>query len=68
MNPAIIKADSYGDVYVVSNGNYGSIPGKFQKIAAGTDVVTDIAVAVKNFDIVGDYAYISNFEYDATGS
>jgi len=65
MNPAGIKADSYGDIYVVSNGNYKTISGKFQRIEAGTDKVTDIAVAVKNFDIVGDNAYISNFEYDA---
>ncbi len=65
LNPGTIKADNYGDVYVVSKGNYGSIPGKFQRIDAGTDKVTDIAVAVKNFDIVGDNAYISNFEYDA---
>jgi YVTN family beta-propeller protein len=64
LNPAGIKADSYGDIYVVSNGNYKTIPGKFQRITAGTDVVTDIAVAVKNFDIVGDNAYISNFEYN----
>ncbi|MDO9152618.1 MAG: hypothetical protein Q7U47_02725 [Paludibacter sp.] len=65
LNPGTIKADSYGDVYVVSNGNYGSIPGKFQRIEAGTDKVTDINVKVKNFDIVGDNAYIYNFEYDA---
>ncbi len=64
LNPGAIKADSYGDVYVVSNGNYTTIPGKFQRIEAGTDKVTDIAVSVKNFEIVGDNAYISNFEYD----
>ncbi len=66
LNPGTIKADSYGDVYVASKGDYNLIPGKFQRIAAGTDVVTDIAVAVKNFDIIGDNAYISNFDYDAT--
>ncbi|MDD4971722.1 MAG: hypothetical protein PHT07_20030 [Paludibacter sp.] len=65
MNPAGIKADSYGDVYVASNGNYGSIPGKFQRIEAGTNKVTDINVPVRNFDIEGDNAYIYNFTYDA---
>lgn len=64
INPGTLKADAYGDVYVVSKGNYGSIPGKFQRIEAGTDKVTDIAIDVKNFDIVGDNAYISNFDYD----
>lgn len=64
LNPGAINADSYGDVYVVSNGNYSTISGKFQRIEAGTDKVTDITLSVKNFDIVGDKAYISNFEYD----
>jgi hypothetical protein len=65
LNPGAIKADSYGDIYVVSKGDYNQVPGKFQRVEAGTDKVTDIAVAVKNFDIVGDNAYISNFDYDA---
>ena len=66
LNPSgNIKADSYGNVYIVSNGNYGSIPGKFQRIEAGTDKVTDINVAVKGFTIDGDYAYIYNFSYDS---
>jgi hypothetical protein len=65
VNPATIKADSYGDIYVVSNGNYGSIPGKFQRIDAVTNKVTDINLAVKNFNIYGDKAYIYNFTYDA---
>lgn len=64
LNPQGIKADAYGDIYVVSNGNYGSIPGKFQRIEAGTGNVTDIDVAVKNLDILGDNAYIYNFTYD----
>jgi YVTN family beta-propeller protein len=65
VNPGAVKADAYGDIYVVSSGDYYMIPGKFQRIEAGTDKVTDIDVAVKNIDIVGDKAYISNFEYDA---
>jgi len=65
LNPGTIKADSYGDIYVVSKGDYNQVPGKFQRVEAGTDKVTDIAVTVKNFDIVGDNAYISNFDYDA---
>ncbi|HEY6915583.1 MAG TPA: DUF5074 domain-containing protein [Paludibacter sp.] len=64
LNPQGIKADAYGDIYVVSNGDYTSIPGKFQRIEAGTDKVTDINVAVKDFEISGDNAYIYNFTYD----
>lgn len=65
MNPQALKADSYGDIYVVSNGDYGSIPGKFQRITAGTDKVTDIDVAAKNLEIWGDKAYIYSFDYNA---
>jgi hypothetical protein len=64
LNPQGLCADAYGDIYVVSNGNYSSIPGKFQRIEAGTDKVTDINVPVKGFEIYGDKAYIYNFTYD----
>ena len=67
LNPSgDINADSQGDVYVQSNGNYGDIPGKFQRIEAGTDKVTDIAVGVKGFTVYNDKAYIYNFDYDAS--
>jgi len=66
LNPSgSMGADSQGDVYVQSNGNYGSIPGKFQRIEAGTYKVSDIAVAVKGFVAEDDKAYIYNFDYDA---
>lgn len=66
LNPSTVKVDSYGDIYVKSNGNYGNIPGKFQRINTATEMVTDIDVAVQGFDIVGDYAYIYNFDYDSS--
>ncbi len=67
LNPSgDINADSQGDVYVQSNGNYGDIPGKFQRIEAGTDKVTDIAVGVRGFTVYNDKAYIYNFDYDAS--
>ncbi len=65
LNPVLVKADANGDVYVVSRGNYYDIPGKFQRIEAGTDKVTDTNVKAQNFSISGDVAYIYNFEYDA---
>lgn len=64
LNPSFIKADSYGDIYVASNGDYKTISGKFQRIEAGTEKVTDIALNVKGFDILDDNAYTYNFSYD----
>jgi YVTN family beta-propeller protein len=59
-----MQADSYGNVYIVSNGNYSNIPGKFQRIEAGTDKVTDINIPVQGFVIEGDNAYIFNYSVD----
>lgn len=66
LNPGAVKADAYGDVYVLSNGNYWDIPGKFQRVNTVSKEVTDIDLAAKYIDIVGDKAYIANFEYDSS--
>lgn len=66
LNPSgNIGADSDGDVYVQSNGNYGNILGKFQRIDAKTHVVSDIDLPVRGFIVYGDKAYIYSFDYDA---
>lgn len=65
LNPeAGIKADSDGNVYVLSNGNYSDIPGKFQRIDASTGKVTDISLALSGFTISGNYAYYFSYETD----
>ena len=69
LNPGDIQADNSGDVYVISNGNYGLrtpyVAPKFQRIEAGTDKVTDINLIAKGFDIAGDKAYLYTFDYDS---
>jgi len=65
LNPGPVVADKYGDIYVVSHGNYSTIPGKFQRIETATGNVTDISMGAQNLSIVGDNAYVMNFEYDA---
>ena len=66
INPTMIKADKYGDLYVLSMGNYGDIPTALQRIEGSTDKVTAIsAVKAVNFTIDDDNAYIYNYEYDA---
>ncbi|MEI7677536.1 MAG: DUF5074 domain-containing protein [Bacteroidales bacterium] len=66
INPTIIKADKYGDLYVLSMGNYWDIPSALQRIEGSTDKVTAIAdVKAVNFTIEDDNAYIYNYEYDA---
>lgn len=60
-----IGADSQGNVYIQSSGNYGNIPGKFQRIEAGTDKVTDIDLSMKGFKVYNDKAYIYDYTNNA---
>lgn len=68
LNPGAVKADSYGDIYVLTKGNYWDIEAKFQHVNTVTDKVTDIDMGAQYIDIVGDKAYIVNFEYAADWS
>lgn len=48
-NPGAVCTDSEGDVYVISRGNYGSIPSRMHRI----DPVTDTKVESYTFDASG---------------
>jgi len=64
-NPYKIKADSYGYVYVISRGDYKSERAVWQCVDCRTDqVVATYQLAVTNFDIFGDYAYL--YSYDSS--
>lgn len=64
LNPQMVEADNQGNIYVVSNGNYKDIPGKFQCIS-NDEKVTDIDIkGAKGFDLVDNKAYIYTFDYD----
>ena len=64
-NPGRIHADSEGDVYVVSRGNYGANPYVFQRINSNTDTLEDTFEDIQalNFNIHNDTAYIYNFDF-----
>ena len=69
INPTVLKADADGDIYVISNGNYSTIPYTLQRIDAITDVVTTIAnVHPINMTINGDNAYMYSYDYDVNFS
>lgn len=62
-----LKADSYGDLYVSSRGDYYDIPSRLFVIDTKTDAVKktfDIACA--NFTIAGDTAYVIGSEFNYT--
>jgi YVTN family beta-propeller protein len=67
LNPGSVKADSYGDVYVISRGNYQSIKSLVSKINSSTDAITALPnVKASMMTIAGDKAYIYYSDYDAS--
>ena len=65
LNPNIVHADSYGNVYLTYLGNYADVPGGFQKIDTKTNTVTDISISAnQNFVITGDSLYFYGVTYN----
>ncbi len=58
-NPRAVAADQYGDIYVLSTGNYGDIKSSMATIDSKTDEVkTQVNFSGGSMVINGDYAYI----------
>jgi len=63
-NPTLIKADAYGDVYVLLKGNYNEIQSSLQRIDVSIDtVVQTFSFQLSNYDIAGDLLYFYNYDY-----
>ncbi len=63
-NPTLIKADAYGDVYVLLKGNYNDIQSCLQRIDVNSDIVVQtFSFQLSNFDIAGDLMYFYNYDY-----
>jgi DNA-binding beta-propeller fold protein YncE len=64
INPISVVADSEGDVYVASMGNYGDIPAMFQRIAKDDRVTVIEGVLASEMTSTGDRIYILSSQYD----
>lgn len=64
-NPFKIQADSQGDVYLTSKGNYAQNAYLFQRINSTTDLLehTYNDINALNFSIHNDTAYIYNYNF-----
>ena len=64
-NPGKIHADSGGDVYVVTRGDYDSIPYRLLRINSTSDRLEETFNNIQslNFNIHNDTAYIYNFDF-----
>lgn len=65
INPYTLNADKYGDLYVVSRGNYNDVPMCLQIIDTQADTLkyTFPNLEVLNFTICGDSAYLYYFDF-----
>ena len=69
INPTRIKKFGNNYIYVVSNGNYGSIPYKLQKIDCNTDeLIKTYDLEVLNLTIHNNRAYIYSYNYSSQES
>jgi len=69
MNPYSIVPDGYGDLYVVSRGNYGDVKSSLKVIDSNTDEVkhTFPNIEALSLSVEGDTAYVYYYDY-TTGS
>lgn len=75
VNPTQLLADDYGDVYLISTGNYpsaldaeGAVPGSLQRIDTKTDEVTGRLAYAHKMALKGDMLYLSFSEYNIENS
>jgi DNA-binding beta-propeller fold protein YncE len=65
INPTYMATDNYGDVYVVSRGNYDNVKMRLQVIDSKTDTVkkTFNDFEALNLTIKGDTAYVYYYDF-----
>lgn len=65
LNPYKLEADKYGDIYVITRGNYNDIKMRLKVINAETGTVkhTFEDFEAYNFTIKGDTAYVYYFDF-----
>ena len=65
LNPNVVRADSYGNVYLTYIGNYDDVSGGFQRIDTKTNTVINIPVSAnQDFVITGDSLYFYGVTYN----
>ncbi|WP_256012455.1 YncE family protein [Desertivirga xinjiangensis] len=63
INPNLVLADKYGDVYVVTVGDYGTIKSNIYVINSNTDEARALNLRATGMVINNDVAYIYKAEY-----
>lgn len=64
INPTLIKANTQGDVFVLSNGNYEDVEPCLQRIDSKKDIVLKrYDFKLSNFDILDNLLYFYHYDY-----
>lgn len=65
LNPYTLQGDAYGDLYVISRGNYFDLPSRLQIINTLTNTLkhTFDGFEAMNLTISGDTAYVYHYDY-----
>lgn len=68
LNPYTLNADAYGDIYVITRGNYGDEKMRLKVIDSKTQTLkhTFDQFEPMNFTIKGDTAYVYHYDYFGT--
>ncbi|MDR1810084.1 MAG: hypothetical protein LBR34_06760 [Prevotella sp.] len=64
LNPDKLAVDGDGNVFVISNGNYGDVPSALQKINTRTDEMKDLNMTATYMAIHGTKMYIIDSQFD----
>jgi YVTN family beta-propeller protein len=68
-NPGAIQVDSEGDVYVITRGNYGTIPSRMVRINSQTNAVEQtFSFDASGMALMQDYFLISFYNYSTQTS
>lgn len=68
-NPGSVKVDSQGDVYVITRGDYASIPSRMVRIdPSSNSVVQTFTFDASGIERMNDHFLISNFNYTSSSS
>ncbi len=64
-NPYTLQADKYGDIYVITRGNYGDIKMRLKIIDANTQTVKHTFEDFEAFNLAirGDTAYVYHYDF-----
>lgn len=68
-NPGGIEADNFGDVYVISRGDYNTIPSRMHRIDCNTNtVVESFSFDASGISLFGNQFLIKNYNYSTNQS